>query len=418
MIGFAIVKEIEKLIKIVGKGNLLEALFICMGSFQHDGARDDCSIDRRNHLGISIFAKKSREEHLDHYLNLKFSLQGLLLIYNKAYVLLSKDRELSVKEVIDEIYKVIKKSELKKDLGEMADDKKLDTFNTLINPRGEKVLKTEKDFEDQIIKDVKDVLETSNIKDPDLYNKVIDYYYSIHQINVNKNITLLFSSAKMFQHLFSTENDQTVSIDLYSCMYFYVLAGMLSVIEPGKNGLAVHGLNDFHIGSTRSTFPNLFYLDSNRSILPPYYHCKCVENFYIDPSYRTHYKNMPYNIPKELLKNQDKFEFEKIVNRNAYCVTRQETKHMEYRNTVCKLILGMFVLSVGLYVADYFLMEQKLFNSMKNILPQTNLIIAAVLTIVVVYALFQLLKSPQEPPLSTVDDVQNKKLEPLHAKQA
>lgn len=237
----AMVKKVEELIKIVGKGNLLEALFICMGSFQHDGARDDCSIDRRNHLGISIFAKKSREEHLDHYLNLKFSLQGLLLIYNKAYVLLSKDRELSVKEVIDEIYKVVKKSELKKDLGEMADDKKLDTFNTLINPRGEKVLKTEKDFEDQIIKDVKDVLETSNIKDPDLYNKVIDYYYSIHEINVNKNITLLFSSAKMFQHLFSTENDQTVSIDPYSCMYFYVLAGMLSVIEPGKNGLAVLG---------------------------------------------------------------------------------------------------------------------------------------------------------------------------------
>ncbi|MDE5061890.1 WD1261 family protein [Wolbachia endosymbiont of Drosophila tsacasi] len=412
------VKEIEELIKIVGKGNLLEALFICMGSFQHDGERDDCSIDRRNHLGISIFAKKSKEEHLDHYLNLKFSLQGLLLIYNKAYVLLSKDRELSVKEVIDEIYKVIKKSELKKDLGKMADDKKLDTFNTLINPRGEKVLKTEKDFEDQIIKDVKDVLETSNIKDPDLYNKVIDYYYSIHEINVNKNITLLFSSPKMFQHLFSTENDQTVSIDPYSCMYFYVLAGMLSVIEPGKNGLAVYGLNDFRIGSTRSTFPNLFYLDSNRSTLPPYYHCKCVENFYIDPSYRTHYENMSYNIPKELLKNQDRFEFERIVNRNAYCLTRQETKYTEHKNTVCKLILGMFVLSVRLYAADYFFMEQKLFNSMKNILPQdniTNLAIAAVLTIVIVYALFQL---SQKPPLSTVNGMTNENLESLHAKQA
>ncbi|WP_259349221.1 hypothetical protein [Wolbachia pipientis] len=171
----AMVKEVEELIKIVGKGNLLEALFICMGSFQHDGARDDCSIDRRNHLGISIFAKKSKEEHLDHYLNLKFSLQGLFLIYNKAYILLSKNKKLSVKEVIDEIYEIIKKSKLKKDLGEMADDRKLDTFNTLINPRGEKVLKTEKDFEDRIIKDVKDVLETSNIKDPDLYNKVIDY---------------------------------------------------------------------------------------------------------------------------------------------------------------------------------------------------------------------------------------------------
>lgn len=78
----------------------------------------------------------------------------------------------------------------------------------------------------------------------------------------------------------------------------------------------------------------------------------------------------------------------------------------------------MFILSVGLYVADYFLMEQKLFNSMKNILPQTNLIIAAVLAIVVVYALFQLLKSPQEPPLSTVNEMTNENPESLHAKQA
>ncbi|WP_253302304.1 hypothetical protein [Wolbachia endosymbiont of Psylliodes chrysocephala] len=282
-------------------------------------------------------------------------------------------------------------------------------------------MKTEKDFEDRIIKDVKDVLETSNIKDPDLYNKVIDYYYSIHQIKVNKNITLLFSSTKMSQHLFSTGKDRTVSIDPYSYVYFYVLAGMLSVIEPGKNGLAVYGLNDFHIGSNRSTFPKFFYLDSNRSTFPPYYHCKCVENVCIDPLYRTHYENMSYNIPKELLKNQDRFEFERIVNRNAYCVTRQETKYTEHKNTVCKLILGMFILSVGLSVADYFLMEQKLFNSIKDVLPQnnlTNLIVAAVLTIIVVYALFQLLKSPQESPLSTVNEMMNENLESLHAKQA
>ncbi len=58
----------------------------------------------------------------------------------------------------------------------------------------------------------------------------------------------------------------------------------------------------------------------------------------------------------------------------------------------------MFILSVGLYAADYFFMEQKLFNSMN---PQTNLIIAAVLTIVVIYALFQLL---QDPPHSAVKD--------------
>ncbi|MDX5561566.1 MAG: hypothetical protein O7151_01605 [Wolbachia endosymbiont of Andrena bicolor] len=81
----------------------------------------------------------------------------------------------------------------------------------------------------------------------------------------------------------------------------------------------------------------------------------------------------------------------------------------------------MFVLSVGLYVADYFFMEQKLFNPIKGVLPQdnfVNLVIAAVLTIVIVYALFQLLKPPQEPPLSTVNKMMNENLGPLHAKQA
>lgn len=74
----------------------------------------------------------------------------------------------------------------------------------------------------------------------------------------------------------------------------------------------------------------------------------------------------------------------------------------DLKNTSYKLALGMFILSIRLYTADYFFMEQKLFNSITNILPQNNLInfiVAAVLIIVIVYALFQLLKSPQEPPI-------------------
>jgi hypothetical protein len=135
------------------------------------------------------------------------------------------------------------------------------------------------------------------------------------------------------------------------------------------------------------------------------------------------------NTLEQLLKNQNSDEFEQLVTspKNIYYSMPQEenkcrpnfiVSKKNHKNTVCKLILGMFVLSVGLYVADYFLMEQKLLNSIKNVLPQdnlTNLIIGAVLTIVIVYALFQL---SQKPPLSTVDDVQNKKLELLHAKQA
>ncbi|WP_353287144.1 hypothetical protein [Wolbachia endosymbiont (group B) of Gerris lacustris] len=80
----------------------------------------------------------------------------------------------------------------------------------------------------------------------------------------------------------------------------------------------------------------------------------------------------------------------------------------DHKNTSYKLALGMFVLSVGLYTADYFFMEQKLFNSITNILPQNNLInliVAAVLTIVIVYALFQLSKSPQDPPHSPFNDI-------------
>ncbi len=138
------------------------------------------------------------------------------------------------------------------------------------------------------------------------------------------------------------------------------------------------------------------------------------------------------NTLEQLLKNQNSDEFEQLVTspKNIYYSVPQEEnkcrpnfivskkKEKDHKNTVCKLILGMFVLSVGLYVADYFLMEQKLFNSIKNVLPQdnlTNLIVGAVLTIVIVYALFQL---SQKPPLSTVNGMTNENLESLHAKQA
>ncbi|WMT84173.1 hypothetical protein NMD99_06015 [Wolbachia endosymbiont of Listronotus oregonensis] len=50
------VKEVEELIKIVGKGNLLETLFIFLGGFQH--ADLDRSMDCRNHFGLSAFIKK------------------------------------------------------------------------------------------------------------------------------------------------------------------------------------------------------------------------------------------------------------------------------------------------------------------------------------------------------------------------
>lgn len=108
-----------------------------------------------------------------------------------------------------------------------------------------------------------------------------------------------------------------------------------------------------------------------------------------------------------MLNNQNSDEFEQLVtsSENIHYLVPQKEK--DRKNTSYKLALGMFILSIGLYTADYFFMEQKLFNSITNILPQNNLInfiVAVVLTIVIVYALFQLLKSPQEPPHSTIND--------------
>ncbi|UIP91203.1 hypothetical protein IYZ83_003370 [Wolbachia pipientis] len=83
------VKEVEKLIIIVGKGNLLEAVFIREGSFQHANLHK--CMDHRNHIGLSKFINKEEQEPLDKYFNLKFSLQGLFLIYVQAYRVLAEN---------------------------------------------------------------------------------------------------------------------------------------------------------------------------------------------------------------------------------------------------------------------------------------------------------------------------------------
>lgn len=107
------VKEVEELIKIVGKGNLLEALFIRLGSFQH--ANLACSIDHRNHFGLSEFIGKEKEP-LDEHFNLRFSLQGLFLIYTQAHKVLIENAQLNTQGVIDKIYISISKDELGKQL--------------------------------------------------------------------------------------------------------------------------------------------------------------------------------------------------------------------------------------------------------------------------------------------------------------
>ncbi len=420
------VKEVEELIKIVGKGNLLEALFIYLGSFQHaDLGR---SMDSRNHFGLSAFIKKEREP-LDEYFNLKFSLQGLFLIYAQAYKVLVENAQLNTQEVIDKIYAAIENEktstnysalgELLKEVVDQAEltgnQKKLKLLNILANPRGEALFNNNNDFEKQVLNNVKKLLKISYTNEFDkefsLYKKVINHYYSIHNIKVGKDVALLFSIGSHYEKLSSS--NKTVKRE---------------VLELNRDSL----INDYIVSLSSILHEEINLTNEDGTIKYKIYHDSIDSR---EENLKDVYKLYPINAKntlKQLLKNQNSDEFEQLVTSpdNIYYSMPQEEnegrpnfiinkeKDKGYGNTLCKLALGMFILSVGLYAADYFFMEQKLFNSMKNILPQdniTNLAIAAVLTIVIVYALFQL---SQKPPLSTVNGMTNENLEQLHAKQA
>ncbi|WP_265022790.1 WD1261 family protein [Wolbachia endosymbiont (group B) of Ischnura elegans] len=403
------VKEVEELIKIVGKGNLLEALFIFLGGFQH--ANLTGKIDHRNHIGLSSFVRK-KEESLDKYFNLQFSLQGLFLIYTQAYKILSGSNNLSTQDIIDEIYKVIKESELGKDIHEVVDGRKLDLLNVLANPKRESIFKAVEDFENKVLIDVRRLLSEENAlneydREFTLNQCIIDFYYSIHNIKVDKDIALFFSLGSHYKKLSSSNKTvkrevSEICEDPLIVSYIMLLASSLQRIElSSRDGTIEYTIDHEDVDRQERALKmdGLIYPKNTKNTL------------------------------EQLLKNQNSDEFEQLVTspKNIYySVPQEENKcrpnfivsKKNHKNTVCKLILGMFVLSVGLYVADYFLMEQKLFNPIKGVLPQdnfANLVIAAMLTIVIVYALSQLLKPPQEPPLSTVDDVRKKKLEPLHA---
>lgn len=401
------VKEVEGLIKIVGKGNLLETLFIFLGGFQH--ADLDRSMDRRNHFGLSAFIKKERKP-LDEYFNLKFSLQGLFLIYAQAYKILSENNELSTEDVINRIYKVVEESGLNQDINEVVDGSKLDLLNILASPKREPIFKTEEDFENKVLIGLRKLLSEGNTlnkydREFALNKCVISSYYSIHDIKADKDIALFFSLGGHYKELSSS--NKTVKREVLEICenqliesYIMFLAGKLHMIGlSSRDGIIKYTINHENVDRQEKELKmdGLIYPVNTKNTL------------------------------EQLLKNQNSDEFEQLVTspKNIYYSVPQEEnkcrpnfivskkKEKDHKNTVCKLILGVFVLSVGLYVADYFLMEQKLLNSIKNVLPQdtlTNLIVGAVLTIVIVYALFQLLKPPQESPLSTVNKMTNENL--------
>ncbi|BET35439.1 MULTISPECIES: WD1261 family protein [Wolbachia] len=418
------VKEVEELIKIVGKGNLLEAAFIRLGSFQHADLHH--CMDCRNHIGLSEFINKKEQEPLDKYFNLKFSLQGLFLIYVQAYRVLAENAQFNTQEVIDKIYAAVESKKIptlcdtsKKLLREIVDQveltedqKKLKLFNILANPKGEALFNNNDDFEKQVLNNVKKLLKISYANEFDkefsLCKEVINHYYSIHSIKIDKDIALLFSSYGIFSTC--TGNGDILSLNQYinekarvinTPLYYSYILQLINVLRkielPYRNGFTKYTLNYRGISELNGTFTAAREQDSQDSLYP---------------------KNIKRTL-EQLLKNQNSDAFEQLVTNpenTYYSVPQSECrlnstisnkKNKNHKNTFCKLALGMFILSIGLYTADYFFMEQKLFNSITNILPQNNLInfiVAAVLTIVIVYALFQLLKSPQEPPHSTIND--------------
>ncbi|WP_375603895.1 hypothetical protein NOX90_05800 [Wolbachia endosymbiont of Anurida maritima] len=391
------VKEVEELIKIVGKGNLLETLFIFLGSFQH--ADLDRFMDHRNHIGLSAFIQK-QDEQLDYYFNLKFSLQGLFLIHALAYRILSENNNLNTKDVIDEIYDIIRGSELGKDINEIVDGRKLDLLNALANPKRAPIFKTEEDFENKVLADIKKLLNEKFDKEFYFNKFVIDCYYSIHQdIKVDRNVALLFSLLYSFGGSYKKPlspdkivKREVLELDKNPLIKSYIVS-LASILH--------HEINLANRDGT------IEYIIDHNSIDQREENSKYGYKLYTIST---------KNTLEQLLKNQNSDQFEQLVTspENTYYLAPQEEnrcrrlnnkkKDKDHRNTFCKLALGMFILSAGLYAADYFFMEQKLFNSIK---PQTNLIIAAVLTIVIVYALFQL---SQKPPLSTVNEMTNENL--------
>ncbi|APR98374.1 WD1261 family protein [Wolbachia endosymbiont of Folsomia candida] len=406
------IKEVEELIKIVGKGNLLEAVFIRCGSFQHaDLGRH--IIDHRNHLDLSSFIRKA-EEPLDRYFNLMFSLQGLFLIHTQAYKILAENDQLSTQEVIDKIYAAVSNNMLGQQLNEIInheqpteDEKKFKLLNILANPKGNTLFNNESDFEEQVLKSVKGLLKINYAdkfdKEFSLCKEVISHYYSIHNIKTDKDIALLFSSYGIFSVHRSHQdilplnqyiNEKAQKINTSACYnYIIQLTQVIRQIElPHQNGFTTYRLDNKGIGDlTREFNTSAIYANEGN------------QGF-------SHPKSIKSTL-KKLLKNQnsDGFsdEFEKRVTdpQNIYYQNphqeHKEEKNTKYKNTACWVILGAATLSLVVCIVDYLFMKQKLLQPFKGILPQdnfTNLAIAALLTIIIVYAVFQLLNSQQKPP--------------------
>ncbi|WP_339047000.1 hypothetical protein [Candidatus Mesenet endosymbiont of Phosphuga atrata] len=215
-------QQLEKLMKIFGKGNLLEAIFIFLGGFQNMISHDYSEVERidhRNFFHLYEFIDKTKTQPLDRYFKLKLSLQGLCLIYEKAYKILNHHNHLDAQEVMDQIYTLaIVDQELTKiaRIIEEEKDASIRFLNMIINPKGEPPFSSIDDFEEKVLKNIRNLInEIEPVNYPNgivnskilrcvaeeekkqyyktaipLYEVLIELYCQINSININKNIIL------------------------------------------------------------------------------------------------------------------------------------------------------------------------------------------------------------------------------------
>lgn len=171
-------QQLEKLIAIFGRGNLLEAIFIFLGGFQnmisHNNS-DSKYIDHRNFFHLHGFINKTETQCLDQYFKLMLSLQGLCLVYKKAYKILSHHNNLSTQEVIDEIYVLAAVNQELTKIVKMVDkekDKSIKLLNMIVNPKGESPFNSIDDFEMKVLKDIRELV--SKIESTDYLNGTIN----------------------------------------------------------------------------------------------------------------------------------------------------------------------------------------------------------------------------------------------------
>lgn len=403
-------KEVKELIKIVGKGNLLEALFICLGSF-HNPIQEGSIDTRCKSVPLYRFIKKETNDQLDYYFNLRYSLEGMLNIYAIVFDALNRNSELSTEELIDEIHKTmngngnihITESPFCNNTLQQEqltnNQQKLKLLNDFVNPKGKTLFETKQDFENSIVTNVRELLKKEYSSILNEYDKkfiqnkcIVDHFYSIHEdIKLDKEVILVIVSSNHAR--LSKDNRLIVkeklpirkNVSIFS--YLTYLMSLLGEIQfSSENGFITYKFNPDSINRREKMF---------------------IEHNY-DESH-IYLKNQA-SILGQLLENQDSNKFEEIVTnpQNYYSALQEKNgyiphisskkNHTGYKNVVCMLIVGAFALSAGFCAFDYFFMEQELLQPVKNILP----LVAAVLTIVAVYALFQLLQCPPEDKMNEI----------------